>query len=143
MKPCPHALSLARVPSKRWDTRVDVHTRIEAVRQAMDERPGHATLADLAQAANLSPFHFHRVFKATYGKTPATYLLAARLNRAHLLLSLGQMNATDACFEVGFASQSSFSRAFRARFGYPPGQTPRKWTANSKIGQTISPSSGR
>lgn len=127
MKPCPHALSLSRVPSKRWATRVDVHERIDAVRAAIDADPGRATLGELAQAACLSPFHFHRVFKAAYGLTPHEYLHRARLSRAHALIALGQASVGEACFEVGFASLGSFSRLFKARFGYPPSHTPRKW----------------
>src|SRR5580693_6408276 len=44
------------------------------------------TVADLAAAARLSPAHFSRRFKATFGESPHQYLLTRRLERAAALL---------------------------------------------------------
>lgn len=94
--------------------------QIEAVRKWMEEEPGRYTLDQLAALAALSPYHFHRVFAATYGATPLRYLNECRLQRARRLLELG-WNVQAACFEVGFSSPASFHRKFRVRFGFTPG----------------------
>jgi AraC-like DNA-binding protein len=131
MKPCPSGLAMSKVPAKRWETREDVLKRLEEVRSRMWTEPTARSLEDLASEAMLSPFHFQRVFKATYGKSPHAYLREARLQRAYLLLSLRQMNVSAACVEVGFVDVASFCRLYRKRFGYSPGRTPAKWSSPS------------
>jgi AraC-like DNA-binding protein len=122
---------MARVPAKRWATRDDVLRRLEDARAALEPGLGGLRLDELAERAAIAPHHFHRLFKATYGLTPAAYARERRLQRAHLMLSLRQASATEACTATGFSSLSSFSRAFKSRFGYPPGQTPAKWSGQS------------
>lgn len=122
---------MAKVPAKRWGTREDVLRRLEDARAALEPGLGEVPLDELAERAAIAPHHFHRLFKATYGQTPAAYSRERRLLRAHLMLSLREATATQACLAIGFSSLSSFSRAFKARFGYPPGQTPAKWSGVS------------
>ncbi|RWY50172.1 helix-turn-helix domain-containing protein [Mucilaginibacter gilvus] len=66
----------------------------------------------IADEAYFSKFHFIRLFKATYGKTPHQYLTAVRINNAQLLLKTG-MPVTDVCYAIGFDSVSSFSALFK------------------------------
>jgi AraC-like DNA-binding protein len=119
---------MARTPFKKWSTREDVHMRIDRVRQAIENEPRAYSLNELAQMASLSPFHFHRAFKATFGVTPLQYSTDARLRAAHLRLSTGLASPSQACLEAGYESHSSFSRLYRQRFGYSPSKTPKKWT---------------
>jgi transcriptional regulator GlxA family with amidase domain len=74
----------------------------------------------LARAANLSPWHFLRLFRAAYDHTPHQYLQSRRLARAQQLLVAGHHSVTDVCFEVGFQSLGSFSTLFHKSVGYPP-----------------------
>lgn len=69
------------------------------------------SLDALADAAGLSPFHFHRVFKAETGLTPKAYASAHRANR--LRQELGQKGATvtGAIYDAGFNSNSRFYAA--------------------------------
>lgn len=113
---------MARVPAKRWVTRDDVYRRLEAARLTMDSSTDRPRLAELAQDAGLSPYHFHRLFREAFGQTPQEYVRARRLECAIVLLRQGRP-ANEACAEAGFMSVSSFSRAFRARFGHTPGAT--------------------
>lgn len=86
-------------------------------------------LAALAKRACLSPFHFHRVFRAIVGETPAALARRLRLERAAHQLGSGALaspsphdgpSITDVAFEAGFESHEAFSRAFRAAFATSP-----------------------
>ncbi|WP_448697583.1 helix-turn-helix transcriptional regulator [Mucilaginibacter sp. AW1-3] len=76
-------------------------------------------LSNIAGEAYFSRFHFIRLFKQTYGKTPHQYLMQVRVERACLLLSQG-IPANQACYTVGFDSVSSFSSLFKRLVGQPP-----------------------
>lgn len=78
-------------------------------------------LADLAKAAHLSPFHFHRVFQAVTGETPADFVKRLRLERALARMALpGRAPLSRVALDCGFASPSDFTRSFRQRFGVAP-----------------------
>ncbi len=110
-----------RLPAVRMATRAELYRRIHNGRQMMDELLGQAlTLDDIARSACLSPFHFHRVFKAVFHETPHEYLRRRRLERAARLLRETQAPVTEICLDSGFESPGSFSTLFRARFGASP-----------------------
>ena len=69
----------------------------------------------------MSPAHFSRRFRATYGETPYTYLMTRRIERAKALLRQG-MSVTDACVAVGCTSLGSFSSRFTEIVGETPSQ---------------------
>lgn len=73
-------------------------------------------LDNISDEAYFSKFHFIRLFKTVYGKTPHQYLKAVRLEKAKQLLREGSP-VSDACFAVGFDSLSSFSGLFRRETG--------------------------
>lgn len=78
------------------------------------------TTAAIARQANLSEFHFTRLFKASTGLAPRRYLLRARAFRARELLLAGDCRVAEAAYAVGFCDQSHLDRHFRRHFGYPP-----------------------
>ena len=78
------------------------------------------TLEQLAAVASLSRFHFQRLFKATYGRTPAAYLCERRIERAQDLLRATNLTVTEVCHAVGFSSLGSFSSRFREIVGETP-----------------------
>jgi AraC-like DNA-binding protein len=82
-------------------------------------------VADLADHAGYSPFHFSRMFSAQLGIGPGQYLIALRVARAKELLLAGEDPVIDVACEVGFDSVSSFSRRFRSTVGIAPGQLRR------------------
>ncbi len=81
------------------------------------------SLADLAAASRLSPFHFHRVFVAATGETPKQLDLRLRLGRAAADLVSTNRSVLSIAIAHGFGSHDGFGRAFRRRFG----QTPREY----------------
>ena len=78
--------------------------------------------------AYLSKFHFIRLFKRLYGRTPHQYLASVRIEKAKQLLQAG-MSITDACFGVGFSSTTSFTALFKKTTG----STPSTFLARQKL----------
>jgi AraC family transcriptional regulator of adaptative response/methylated-DNA-[protein]-cysteine methyltransferase len=65
-------------------------------------------LDDLAQEVGMSPYHFHRVFKAETGLTPKAYAAAYRANKVRNELGQKRAKVTDAIYGAGFNSNSRF-----------------------------------
>ena len=74
----------------------------------------------LARSAYLSPAHFSREFRRTFGETPHQYLLTRRLERAAALLRNTDHSVADICFTVGLKSVGSFTSSFGRMFGVSP-----------------------
>ena len=74
----------------------------------------------LARAAHLSPAHFSREFRRTFGETPHQYLLTRRMERAAALLRTTDRSVAEICFDVGLSSVGSFTTSFRRMFGASP-----------------------
>ncbi|MCP5099299.1 MAG: AraC family transcriptional regulator [Chloroflexi bacterium] len=79
-------------------------------------------LERLAGYADLSPFHFHRLFHDTIGETLKQYTLRLRLERAAYALRLQDGSILDIALNCGFHSHETFSRAFKRWFGSTPRQ---------------------
>jgi AraC-like DNA-binding protein len=75
---------------------------------------------DMARAAGLSPAHFSREFRATFGESPHAYLLTRRLERAAQLLLTTDRSVVDICFSVGLSSVGSFTSSFTRTYGLSP-----------------------
>lgn len=80
------------------------------------------TLSEMAGWVNLSPYHFARLFRATFGCAPYQYVQEQRLIRARDLLQQSTTKITAIALACGFNDASQFSKAFRARFGVTPSQ---------------------
>lgn len=80
------------------------------------------SLADIANSAIVSRFHFCRTFKDATGVTPGRYLSAIRIYHAKRMLLNTRMNVTDIAFAVGYNSLGSFSNHFTDSVGLAPGR---------------------
>lgn len=80
------------------------------------------TLANIANAAAMSPYHFTRAFRYTMGITPVRYVWARRVVMAKLLLRDKAMPIAEVAFSCGFGDQSHFTTAFRIGTGATPGE---------------------
>lgn len=78
-------------------------------------------LERLAAEAGLSPFHFSRVFAATFGSPPHRYLRDMRARRAKRLLADRRLSLAEIATAVGFRDQARFTTAFGASTGVAPG----------------------
>lgn len=76
-------------------------------------------LNNISGEACFSAFHFTRLFKKVYGKTPHQYLIAVRMDKAMSLLKDG-MPVSATCYAVGFESPGSFSSLFKRTTGISP-----------------------
>jgi AraC family transcriptional regulator len=97
-----------------------MHAVIEYVDRHLDQK---LDLAVVAEVANFSPFHFHRLFRALMGEALGDYVRRRRLESAAVRLrSQERVPVLSIALGVGFGSAEAFTRAFRARFDCSPTQ---------------------
>ena len=77
-------------------------------------------LADLAARAGMSPYHFHRVFKAVTGVTPRAYAAAYRTTRLRRELEKDSKTVTQAIYDAGFNSGGRFYETADQLLGMTP-----------------------
>jgi AraC family transcriptional regulator of adaptative response/methylated-DNA-[protein]-cysteine methyltransferase len=77
-------------------------------------------LTDLAARAGLSPYYFHRVFKAVTGVTPRAYAAAHRTGRVRRELAKRSKSVTEAIYDAGFSSGGRFYETSGQRLGMTP-----------------------
>ena len=78
------------------------------------------SLTMLADLVRLSPYHFARAFKQSFGEPPHRYWVVRRIERAKTLLADPRMSITEIAMDVGFGGSSAFSAAFRRITGATP-----------------------
>jgi len=76
-------------------------------------------LTNIADEAYFSKFHFIRLFKTIYGKTPHHYLVQVRIDHAKQLLKTNTP-ISGVCYSVGFSSVTSFTGLFKRSVGITP-----------------------
>jgi len=97
-----------------------LYRRIVQAKLFIDNNYGEQIdLRGIADEAYFSKFHFIRLFKMAYGKTPHQYLTAVRIDKAQLLLQ-NDASVTETCFAVGFESLTSFVGLFKRLTGISP-----------------------
>lgn len=85
-------------------------------------------IIELAAIAQMSHYHFIRLFNKSIGKTPHQYILHCRIEKAKYLLQHGEIALTEIAARVGFCDQSHFSKSFKHHTGI----TPRQFFAKSQ-----------
>jgi AraC family transcriptional regulator len=80
-----------------------------------------AKLAELANVACFSEFHFHRIFTTVSGETLNSFTNRLRLEKA-ARLRYSEQSLTDIALDCGFSSSATFSRAFRSGYDTSPSQ---------------------
>lgn len=84
------------------------------------------TVDELARAAAMSRTAFSERMRQVLGVAPMEYVTNWRMEHAHKELSERRGNVAEVAESVGYQSHSSFTRAFRRRFGRSPGDVLRK-----------------
>jgi AraC family transcriptional regulator len=80
----------------------------------------------MAAEVSISPYHFSRLFRVSFGMPPHRYVMQMRIARAaQLLRTEHQRSISDIALSTGFASQAHLSNAFKCHLG----QTPARWRA--------------
>ena len=119
--------------ARRFVEVVSGRSREPAVTKARDRRRAVETalwidahshqqldLEDAAAQADISPFHFLRLFSNVLGVTPHQYLVRSRLRHAARLLADDDRSVTDVAYDVGFGDLSNFVRTFHRAAGVSP-----------------------
>ena len=100
-----------------WD---DLTKRVTSAKQFIDRNYSKTIDLDaICKEACVSKYHFIRLFKKYYGRTPHQYLTEVRVNKAKELIRAG-MTVRGACFSVGYDSVTSFSALFKRITGSAP-----------------------
>ncbi|WP_029138665.1 helix-turn-helix domain-containing protein [Nakamurella lactea] len=99
----------------------DANRRLLRARDAIDRHFAEPlAISVLAGVALMSPAHFIREFRSTFGEPPHRYLQRRRVERAMALLRGSAPSITEVGLAVGFVSPGTFSRTFKAIVGQSP-----------------------
>ena len=100
--------------------KIYLYKRIVQAKIFIDKNYNEAIdLDNISDEACFSKFHFIRLFRQIYGKTPHQYLTYVRIENAKLLLQK-EVLVADVCIAVGFDSISSFTGLFKRYTGVSP-----------------------
>ncbi len=100
--------------------KIYLYRRIVQAKLFIDSHyPENIDLDNISDEAYFSKFHFIRLFKKIYGKTPHQYLILVRIERATELLKSG-IPVSEVCYLIGFKSLSSFCGLFKRLVGKTP-----------------------
>jgi len=83
---------------------------------------GNISVLELATLVAMSPSHFARAFKASFGVTPYRFVMHERIEMAKAMLAENKLSAIQVAMTVGFSSQSHFVKVFRQFTGVTPKQ---------------------
>lgn len=92
---------------------------IEKVCRFIEESETPPTLEAIASMANMSPYHFHRIFKQVTGLTPKAYATAVQAKRVRHGLSQCH-SVTEAIYDAGYGAQSRFYEKTSGMLGMTP-----------------------
>ena len=113
----------------------DVRARIDAVCRMLEERLDEGLpLEELARAADLSPFHFHRLFRGLTGETVRGYTRRLRIERAAHRLEHTEAEILSIALDSGYGSHEAFTRAFKKHFGLAPSEYRGSARASGRTG---------
>lgn len=114
---------LEQIPALKKSTRDEVLKRLlMAVDKIYSTAEQKLSLDDLAATACMSKFHFLRLFKAAFQKTPYQFINEVRVARAKELLNTSKLSVREIANQTGFDSSSTFSRTFYNTTGFYPTQ---------------------
>lgn len=108
--------------------------RLHRAVEQLGRAPGEPFSLEAAAAlCRLSPAHFSRSFKRTYGEAFSDYVRVYRLHLAARRIAIGRESFSEIAYSLGFASPSHFAARFKDRFGMTPRQYRRVTGARSTV----------
>lgn len=115
-------MELLQMKNAQWNERTAWPENIRSAAEHMEASFAEAvSLDDIAAAAGLSKYYFARLFLQTTGMSPMDYLTKLRIEKAVELLRGSKLTVDEIAKAVGYANGSYFSKVFRSRVGFPPG----------------------
>ena len=112
----------------RWRRRLERAATLLSGR--LDDPP---PLAELAAAAAVSPFHFHRIWRTMTNETVGQTILRLRVEASQELLLAKDTSVTETATALGFGTPQSFARAFRRHTGITPSEHRSSRLANEDV----------
>jgi len=106
---------MAQGTLERWEAAIA--RAVALLSRDLDAPP---SLRDLAAAAGVSPFHFHRIWRAMTGETIGETIRRLKLESAAHALGESDRSVSDIGLSAGFATPQAFARAFRRQLGLSP-----------------------
>lgn len=91
------------------------------------------SVKELAFLCNMSVSTFKREFEKHYAESPIKWFQNKRLEFAHYLLQQEQKNPSEIYFEVGYENLSSFTQAYKLKYGVTPKQNQKNWTFSNSF----------
>lgn len=115
-------------------SREEYGRRINKVQDYIEEKLNDTlALAELADIAGFSKYHFHRIFSALTGETLLQYVNRIKLERAAFILShRPELPVTDIAYHFGFTDSAVFSRSFKYHYGISPSEYRKQDSKNCK-----------
>ena len=115
---------LEKLQSARQSTRVELLRRLEQGRSyLLDHWNEEVPLTEVAQVAQLSPYHFHRRWREAFGETPRQFVERLRIEHACQMLRMNRFTITEIALQCGFSDLAAFSNVFKKRMR----KSPRQW----------------
>ena len=101
----------------------EVEVRLRAATEFMaKEFRRNPRLSEIARVAHFSEYHFHRLFRKRFGRTPKQVLIELQIEEAKQLMLAGQ-RPSEVARRAGFSHQSHLT----SRFKVVTGLTPKQW----------------
>ncbi|RUP25974.1 MAG: AraC family transcriptional regulator [Curvibacter sp.] len=95
--------------------------QMQQVEEALrSDLAGHWTVERMAQLVDLSPFHFSRAFRASFGAAPHAWLKLQRLEAAAQAVRASRLSLEEIARQTGHRSASHFTQSFRQHWGMTP-----------------------
>ena len=116
-----HGVKIKHSPKRNNRTVIE-----ETVRYISENLTANLTLDALSSEAGFSPIYFHKLFKASTGKTLRDFVEEQRIKKSVELLLSSDKTLSEIAYECGFSSQAYFSAAFKKRKELPPREYARK-----------------
>lgn len=113
----PHLKRWARKEDTQHEYHKSINRVLEYIQGNLDARIDLKTLAGIA---HISPYHFHRIFKATIGESLAGYVQRLRMEYVVEQLKTSPLSLGELALRTGYSSEQALSRAFKKHFDLPP-----------------------
>jgi AraC family transcriptional regulator len=118
-----HSISKPTTPRTGGLSKIQLRRVIEFIHERLAD---DISLDEIASVAQLSQFHFSRLFKQSTNSSVHEYVTRCRVERAKQLLASGELTITDVALQVGFYDQSHLTHHFRRVLGTTPGAFARE-----------------
>lgn len=126
--------------AEKYNIENDYSERInEVLNYIQDNIEKSFQLKELSEIGNFSQFHFHRIISSYLNEPLNSYIKRKRLEKSAQLLRFSKKTITEISYCIGYETPSSFSSAFKKKFGISPTNYKKKYNSSSSKVDNKSP----